>query len=76
MNTVDDDINERIRRYADILNELFDATRFNRIDHLFELVCTLVRAGGIQGPGWDPWYESKALTVIYRSLRDPIFLSL
>ncbi len=30
-------------------------------DRLFELVCALVRSGGVQGPGWDPWYESQAV---------------
>ena len=32
-----------------------------RQDRFFEFVCALVRAGGVQGPGWDPWLESKAV---------------
>jgi hypothetical protein len=51
----------RTRHYADILNDLFDPTPYMHQDRLFEFVCTLVRAGGIQGPGWDPWLESKAV---------------
>lgn len=30
-------------------------------DKLFEFVCTLVRAAGMQGPEWDPFYESEAV---------------
>lgn len=30
-------------------------------DRLFEFVCVLVRPAGIQGPEWDPWYESQAM---------------
>ena len=28
-------------------------------DRLFEFVSALVRAAGLQGPDWDPWYESQ-----------------
>jgi len=28
-------------------------------DRLFEYACVLVRAAGLQGQGWDPWYESQ-----------------
>jgi len=52
--------NERVRRYAEILNPLFDPTVDMRVDRLFEFACVLVRAGGIQTGGWDPWYESQA----------------
>lgn len=50
----------RVRHYAEILNELFDPRPFMNVKRLFEFVCALVRAGGIQGPGWEPWHESKA----------------
>ncbi len=30
-----------------------------RSDRLFEFVCALVRASGIQDSDWDPWYESQ-----------------
>src|SRR5271170_7420427 len=51
----------RMRHYADILNPLFWHDDFNRIDILFELVCTLVRAGGMKDTGWDSHLESVAL---------------
>jgi hypothetical protein len=51
----------RVRHYADILNDLFDPTPHMRVDRFFELACTLVRAGGMHGPGWDPWLESRAV---------------
>jgi hypothetical protein len=51
----------RVRHYADILNDLFDPTPHMNVERLFEFVCALVRAGGIQGPGWEPWYESRAV---------------
>jgi len=56
-----DEFKIRIRRYADILNDLFDPTPHMDVVRLFEFVCVLVRAGGIQGPGWDPWLESQAV---------------
>jgi hypothetical protein len=31
------------------------------VERFFELVCTLVRAGGVYSAGWDPWLESKAV---------------
>jgi hypothetical protein len=43
--------NKRVRHYADILNDLFDPTPHMRVDRLFEFVCSLVRAGGIEVPG-------------------------
>ena len=49
----------RIRHYAEALNPLFDSTLFMTSDRLFEYVCVLVRAGGLQGQDWDPWYESQ-----------------
>jgi hypothetical protein len=51
----------RVRHYAEILNNLFDPRPHMSQERLFEFVCTLVRAGGMQGPGWDPWLESKAV---------------
>jgi hypothetical protein len=56
-----DEYNKRVRHYADILNDLFDSTPHMRVDRLFEFVCSLVRAGGIEVQGWDPWYESQAV---------------
>ena len=32
-----------------------------RTDRLFEFVCALVRSGGMEGPGWDLWFESQAV---------------
>jgi hypothetical protein len=51
----------RVRYYAEILNDLFDPRPHMNVERLFEFVCALVRAGGIQRPGWEPWYESKAV---------------
>ena len=51
----------RVRHYAEILNPLFDTALFMTLDRLFEFVCALVRPAGIQGPEWDPWYESQAM---------------
>jgi hypothetical protein len=51
----------RVRHHAEILNDLFDPTPFMNAERLFEFVCALVRSGGIEGPGWDPWYESQAV---------------
>ena len=48
----------RVRHYADILNPLFWHDDFNRVDVLFELVCTLVRAAGLKDTGWDSHIES------------------
>jgi hypothetical protein len=53
--------NDRVRCYAEILNPLFDATEDMRVDRLFEFVCVLVRAAGIQDAEWDPWHESQAM---------------
>lgn len=52
---------QRIRYYADILNPLFWHDSFYNADVLFEYVCTLVRAGGIQDAGWDAFEESEAV---------------
>ena len=51
----------RVRHYADILNELFNPTFNNNVNWLFEFVCTMVRAAGMQGPDWDSYYESEAV---------------
>ena len=58
----------RISQYAEILNPIFDASAFNTTDSLFELVCTLVRASGIQDAGWDPSRESRDTLDDLRSL--------
>lgn len=56
------------RRYADVLNSLFDPTPHMRQDRLFELVCTLVRAAGMQDAGWDARLESEAVLDDLQSL--------
>jgi hypothetical protein len=50
-----------MRHYADILNPLFWRNDFNRVDRLFELVCTFVRAAGMKDTGWDSHLESISL---------------
>jgi hypothetical protein len=50
----------RMREYADVLNPLFWHDSFNRVDRLFEFVCTLVRAAGLRDTGWDSHQESLA----------------
>jgi hypothetical protein len=52
----------RVRHYAEVLNPLFDPTPHNRdVERLFEFVCVLVRASGMEDAGWDSWYESQAI---------------
>jgi hypothetical protein len=51
----------RVRHFAEILNPLFDPTPYRDINQLFEFVCVLVRASGMQDAGWDSWYESQAI---------------
>src|SRR5271157_59464 len=51
----------RVRYYADILNPLFWDDSFYEASALFEYICTLVRAGGIQDEGWDAYLESQAM---------------
>jgi hypothetical protein len=51
----------RRSHYAEILNDLFDLTPHMNSLRLFEFVCTLVRAGGLELGGIDPWYESRAI---------------
>jgi hypothetical protein len=60
----------RVRHYAEILNDLFDPRPHMKVERFFEFVCTLVRAGGIHGPGWDPWLESKAVIDDLQNLSD------
>lgn len=50
----------RKQHYATLLNDLFDPTPHMNTVRLFEFVCTLVRAGGLELGGIDPWYESRA----------------
>jgi hypothetical protein len=52
---------EPFQRYIDTLAPLFDAAYHMRVDRLFEFVCCLIRAGGIEDQGWDPIVESTAL---------------
>jgi hypothetical protein len=56
-----DFVSTRQRHYANLLNDLFDPTLHMESHRLFEFVCSLVRAGGIELGGFDPWYESKAI---------------
>lgn len=63
-----DIFSSQIRHYADILNDLFDSRPFMRQDRLFEFICALVRSGGMQDSGWDPWYESQAVIEDLRNL--------
>lgn len=51
----------RIPYYANILNPLFWHKDFNRVDRMFEWVCTLVRAAGLKDIGWDSYNESLEL---------------
>jgi hypothetical protein len=59
----------RIRHYADILNPLFWDDSFNRVDRMFEVVCTLVRANGMRDTGWDSYYESLAFLEDLKNLQ-------
>src|SRR4029077_790221 len=64
------DFNSRIRHYADILNPLFWHDSFHIANVLFEYVCTLVRAGGMQDEGWDAYLESQAMLGDLKKLAD------
>jgi len=59
---------DRQRHYAIVLNDLFDPTPHMESHRLFEFVCALVRAGGLELGGFDPWYESKAIIDDMRNL--------
>jgi hypothetical protein len=59
---------ERQKHYANILNDLFDPTPHMNSIRIFEFVCALVRAGGLELGGFDPWYESKAIIDDMRNL--------
>ena len=63
-----DSIGDRQRHYASVLNGLFDPTPHMESHRLFEFVCTLVRAGGLELLPLDPWYESKAIIDDIRNL--------
>lgn len=52
---------EPFQRYVDALGPLFDPANHTRVDQLFEFMCCLIRAGGIEDQGWDPIVESTAL---------------
>ncbi|MEO8052209.1 MAG: hypothetical protein ABI833_17505 [Acidobacteriota bacterium] len=58
----------RQRHYADILNDLFDPPPHMESHRLFEFICALVRAGGLELGGIDPWYESRAIIADLRNL--------
>ena len=59
---------ERQKYYASILSDLFDPTPHMNSIRIFELACVLVRAGGLELGGFDPWYESKAIIDDIRNL--------
>ena len=48
-------------RYVEALEPLFDPSQHRGVDKLFEFVCCLIRAGGMEDQGWDPILESTAL---------------
>jgi hypothetical protein len=58
----------RQKHYANLLNDLFDPTPHMNSTWIFEFVCALVRAGGVELSGFDPWYESKAIIDDMRNL--------
>jgi hypothetical protein len=55
-------------RYVRVLAPLFDPTPHMRNDRLFEYVCCLVRAGGIEAQDSDPIAETTALVEDLRNL--------
>jgi len=59
---------DRQKHYAKVLNDLFDPTPHMNSIRIFEFVCALVRAGGLELGGFDPWYESKAIIDDIRNL--------
>jgi hypothetical protein len=59
---------DRQKHYANILNDLFDPTPHMNTGRIFEFVCALVRAGGLELGGFDPWYESEAIIADMRNL--------
>jgi hypothetical protein len=65
-----DVLGPRIRQFAEILNPLFWNDEFNKSDRLFEFVCTLVRAAGLESSGWDSHEESLAFLEDMRRLSD------
>src|ERR1700739_4852049 len=56
------------KHYAAVLNDLRAPRPIMNTIRIFEFVCTLVRAGGLELGGFDPWYESKAIIDDKRSL--------
>src|ERR1700685_3970439 len=61
-------LSDRQKHYAAVLNDLFDPTPQMNTIRIFEFVCALVRAGGLELGGIDPWYESKAIIDDMRNL--------
>jgi hypothetical protein len=59
---------DRQRHDAIVLNDLFDPTLHMESHRPFEFACALVRAGGLELGGFDPWYESKAIIDDLRNL--------
>ena len=59
---------ERQEHYANALNDLFDPAPHMNTVRIFEFVCALVRAGGLELGGFDPWYESRAIIDDMRNL--------
>lgn len=58
----------RQRHYAEILNDLFDHGPHMEISRFFEFICALVRVGGVELGGIDPWYESSSIIDDLRNL--------
>jgi hypothetical protein len=57
MNTRTIDLTEPVKRYTDLLRDLFDSSKLDP----FEYACALLRVGGLEDAGWDPLAESKAV---------------
>jgi hypothetical protein len=58
----------RRSHYVAILDDLFDPTPFMTSERLLEFICALVRTGGLELGGIDPWYESQAFVDDVRNL--------
>jgi hypothetical protein len=59
---------QRQAHYVNVLNDLFDPTPHMNSIRIFEFVCALVRAGGLELGGFDPWYESRSIIDDMRNL--------
>ena len=48
-------------RYVETLGPLFDPSQLRGVERLFQFVCCVIRAGGMEDQGWDPIVESTDL---------------